>query len=142
MSSAWRCHQGPVVSGVVSDMGVPRSGNDGAEGVGSGYRLRGCRERDATSARHPSARVCDSYSHVMDGTGAGTAIMLAVAALLWFVYLVPTWLRRREFIAAEHGAGRPELPEEPVGFVGRDGHRRSLRHPESSGYLPTLGIVR
>lgn len=44
----------------------------------------------------------------MDGTGAGTAIMLAVAALLWFVYLVPTWLRRREFIAAEHGAGRPE----------------------------------
>jgi hypothetical protein len=44
----------------------------------------------------------------MDGTGAGTAIMLAVAALLWFLYLVPTWLRRREFIAAEHGAGRPE----------------------------------
>jgi len=44
----------------------------------------------------------------MDGTGAGTAIMLAVAAVLWFVYLVPTWLRRREFIAAEHGAGRPE----------------------------------
>jgi len=34
--------------------------------------------------------------------------MLAVAALLWFAYLVPTWLRRREFIAAEHGAGRPE----------------------------------
>ena len=44
----------------------------------------------------------------MDGTGAGTAIMLAVAALLWFVYLVPTWLRRREFIASENGAGRPE----------------------------------
>ena len=44
----------------------------------------------------------------MDGTGAGTAIMLAVAALLWFLYLVPTWLRRREFIAEEHGAGRAE----------------------------------
>lgn len=76
--------------------------------LGSEYRLRGCRERDAISARHPNARVRDSYSHVMDGTGAGTAIMLAVAALLWFLYLVPTWLRRREFIAAEHGAGRPE----------------------------------
>ena len=34
--------------------------------------------------------------------------MLAVAALLWFLYLVPTWVRRREFIASEHGAGRPE----------------------------------
>lgn len=44
----------------------------------------------------------------MDGTGAGTAIMLAVAALLWFLYLVPAWLRRREFVAAQHGAGRPE----------------------------------
>jgi hypothetical protein len=44
----------------------------------------------------------------MDGTGAGTAIMLAVAALLWFLYLVPTWLRRREFIAEENGAGRSE----------------------------------
>jgi hypothetical protein len=44
----------------------------------------------------------------MDGSGAGTAIMLAIAALLWFLYLVPTWLRRREFIASENGAGRPE----------------------------------
>lgn len=42
----------------------------------------------------------------MDGTGAGTAIMLAVAALLWFVYLVPTWLRRREYLATERTATR------------------------------------
>jgi len=42
----------------------------------------------------------------MDGTGAGTAIMLAVAALLWFLYLVPTWLRRREYLATERTATR------------------------------------
>jgi hypothetical protein len=42
----------------------------------------------------------------MEGTGAGTAIMLAVAALLWFVYLVPTWLRRREYLATERTATR------------------------------------
>jgi hypothetical protein len=62
----------------------------------------------AASARHPGAGGRDSYSRSMGGTGAGTAIMLAVAALLWFLYLVPTWVRRREFIASEHGAGRPE----------------------------------
>jgi hypothetical protein len=42
----------------------------------------------------------------MDGTGAGTAIMLAIAALLWFLYLVPTWLRRREYLATERTATR------------------------------------
>lgn len=42
----------------------------------------------------------------MDGTGAGTVIMLAVAAVLWFVYLVPTWLRRREYLATERTATR------------------------------------
>lgn len=42
----------------------------------------------------------------MDGTGAGTVIMLAVAAVLWFAYLVPTWLRRREYLATERTATR------------------------------------
>jgi hypothetical protein len=32
--------------------------------------------------------------------------MLAVAALLWFFYLVPTWLRRREYLATERTATR------------------------------------
>lgn len=32
--------------------------------------------------------------------------MLAVAALLWFLYLVPTWLRRREYLATERTATR------------------------------------
>jgi hypothetical protein len=42
----------------------------------------------------------------MDTTGGGTAIMLAIAALLWFFYLVPTWLRRREYLATERTATR------------------------------------
>ena len=42
----------------------------------------------------------------METSGAGTAIMLAVAALLWFFYLVPTWLRRREYLATERTATR------------------------------------
>lgn len=42
----------------------------------------------------------------MDTTGAGTVIMLALAAVLWFAYLVPTWLRRREYLATERTATR------------------------------------
>lgn len=32
--------------------------------------------------------------------------MLAIAALLWFVYFVPTWMRRREYLATERTATR------------------------------------
>jgi hypothetical protein len=42
----------------------------------------------------------------MDLSGAGTAIMLAIAAGLWFLYLVPTWIRRREYLATERTATR------------------------------------
>lgn len=42
----------------------------------------------------------------MDLSGAGTAIMLAIAAGLWFLYLVPTWVRRREYLATERTATR------------------------------------
>lgn len=42
----------------------------------------------------------------MDLTGGGTAIMLLIAAALWFVYLVPTWVRRREYLATERTATR------------------------------------
>ena len=42
----------------------------------------------------------------MDFTGASTAIMLAAAAVLWFLYLMPTWFRRREYLATERNATR------------------------------------
>jgi hypothetical protein len=42
----------------------------------------------------------------MDVSGAGTAIMVAIAAALWFVYFVPTWMRRREYLDTERTATR------------------------------------
>ncbi|MFW8745964.1 hypothetical protein, partial [Mesorhizobium japonicum] len=42
----------------------------------------------------------------MEATGLGTAVMLAIAAALWFLYLVPTWLKRREYLATERTATR------------------------------------
>lgn len=42
----------------------------------------------------------------MQVSGVGTAVMLAVAAILWFAYLVPTWVRRREYLATERNATR------------------------------------
>jgi hypothetical protein len=42
----------------------------------------------------------------MEVTGIGTAVMLAVAAGLWFLYLVPTWLKRREYLETERTATR------------------------------------
>jgi hypothetical protein len=42
----------------------------------------------------------------MEFTGIGGGIMLAIAAGLWLVYLVPNWLRRREYLATERNAVR------------------------------------
>lgn len=36
----------------------------------------------------------------------GGGVMFAIAAALWLVYLVPTWLRRREYLATERNAVR------------------------------------
>lgn len=42
----------------------------------------------------------------METTGGGTAVLIAVAAVLWMVYLVPIWRRRREYLATERNAIR------------------------------------
>lgn len=42
----------------------------------------------------------------MESTGGGTAILIAVAAALWMLYLVPMWRRRREYLATERNAIR------------------------------------
>lgn len=42
----------------------------------------------------------------MEFTGGGTAILIAASAVLWLVYLVPTWRRRREYLATERNAIR------------------------------------
>ncbi|MHB1172459.1 MAG: hypothetical protein ACYCZY_08180 [Lacisediminihabitans sp.] len=38
--------------------------------------------------------------------GFGSSLMIALATLLWLVYLVPTWFRRREYLATERNALR------------------------------------
>lgn len=42
----------------------------------------------------------------MEFTGLGGGILLAIAAALWLVYLVPNWLKRREYLATERNAVR------------------------------------
>ncbi|MDH6180196.1 hypothetical protein M2152_000378 [Microbacteriaceae bacterium SG_E_30_P1] len=42
----------------------------------------------------------------MELTGLGGGVMLAIAAGLWLVYLVPTWMKRREYLATERNAVR------------------------------------
>jgi len=55
---------------------------------------------------------------------SGTAVLLAVAGVLWLVYLVPIWLRRSEYLATERNAARlgqtlrvlAETAEQPRSF--------------------------
>lgn len=38
--------------------------------------------------------------------GVGSSVIIVLAALLWLAYLVPSWLRRREYLATERNALR------------------------------------
>ncbi|MFP7832556.1 hypothetical protein [Marisediminicola sp. LYQ134] len=38
--------------------------------------------------------------------GVGSSVVIALAAVLWLVYLMPTWFRRREYVATERNAVR------------------------------------
>jgi hypothetical protein len=42
----------------------------------------------------------------MGADGFGSSVIIALAAVLWLAYLVPTWLRRREYLATERNALR------------------------------------
>ena len=42
----------------------------------------------------------------MEFEGIGTSVIIVLSALLWFIYLFPTWLRRREYLATERNAVR------------------------------------
>jgi hypothetical protein len=42
----------------------------------------------------------------MGSAGSGTAILIAIAAALWLLYLVPMWRRRSEYLATERNAIR------------------------------------
>lgn len=38
--------------------------------------------------------------------GVGSSVVIALAAVLWLVYLIPTWFRRREYLSTERNAVR------------------------------------
>lgn len=38
--------------------------------------------------------------------GIGSSVVVALAAVLWLVYLIPTWFRRREYLSTERNAVR------------------------------------
>jgi hypothetical protein len=42
----------------------------------------------------------------MELTGLGGGLMLAIAAVLWLAYLLPNWLKQREYLATEKNAVR------------------------------------
>jgi len=42
----------------------------------------------------------------MGTEGVGSSVVIALAAVLWLVYLVPTWFRRREYLSTERNAVR------------------------------------
>ncbi|MGH1549145.1 hypothetical protein ACRAWB_08230 [Leifsonia poae] len=42
----------------------------------------------------------------MNGDVMGGGVIVAIAAALWLAYLVPVWLRRREYLATERNAVR------------------------------------
>ena len=42
----------------------------------------------------------------MELSGLGGGLMLAIAAALWLAYLVPSWLKQREYLATERNAVR------------------------------------
>ena len=46
------------------------------------------------------------YRVHMGVEGVGSSVVIALAAVLWLVYLIPTWLRRREYLTTERNAVR------------------------------------
>ncbi|MGV8969209.1 MAG: hypothetical protein ACOH1J_02035 [Microbacteriaceae bacterium] len=80
----------------------------------------------------------------MELTGLGSGTLLALAAALWLVYLVPSWLRRSEYLATERNALRlqqtirvlAETAEVPIAIRAETtaksiaAHQRSLREQQ------------
>ena len=67
----------------------------------------------------------------MEITGIGGGIMVAVAAVLWLVYLMPTWLKRREF--AEYQSVESEKPERSLAMTVDAPKRRTPSGPVAVG---------
>ena len=84
----------------------------------------------------------------METSGLGGGIMLAVAAALWMLYLVPSMLKRRHMSDAERDAKRQEQEERAIARLERIEAARAVRgvtlaaRPEPKPVRPEPTIVR
>ena len=84
----------------------------------------------------------------MELTGLGGGIMLAIAALLWLVYLVPNWLKNREYLATEKNAVRlqqtirvlAETADVPRIVRADAAARRAAAGPVAVGRAPRVAV--
>ena len=84
----------------------------------------------------------------MELTGLGGGILLAIAAALWLIYLVPNWLKRREYLATERNAVRlqqtirvlAETAEVPDAVRAEIAARRLAATPVAVGRPVTLPL--
>ncbi len=80
----------------------------------------------------------------MEVTGLGGGILLAIAAALWLLYLMPNWLKNREYIATEKNAVRlqqtirvlAETSEVPRLVRADAAARRAAKGPVAVGRAP------
>ncbi len=85
----------------------------------------------------------------MELTGLGGGIMLAIAALLWLVYLVPNWLKNREYLATEKNAVRlqqtirvlAETADVPRIVRADAAARRAAAGPVAVGRAPRVAVL-
>ncbi|MEP6478741.1 MAG: hypothetical protein ABJB03_05080 [Rhodoglobus sp.] len=84
----------------------------------------------------------------METSGLGGGIMLAVAAALWMLYLVPSMLKRRHLSDAERDAKRQEQEGRAIARLERIEAARAVRgvtlaaRPEPTPVRPAPTIVR
>src|SRR5690606_24843239 len=62
--------------------------------------------RPDTPRRMGGRSLSPSYRWRMGIEGLSSSVVIVLAAVLWLVYLVPTWLRRREYLSTERNAVR------------------------------------
>jgi hypothetical protein len=86
----------------------------------------------------------------------GGGVIVAIAAVLWLIYLVPTWSRRREYLATERNAVRlqqtlrilaetSEIPNEVrIETAAREvvARKRALRAAEAQARANTKGAIK
>ena len=88
---------------LASTAACPPARGPGARGRSQTRARLGLATPRASRSRWARARTVGAWSY---RASVGGGVLLALAAGLWLVYLVPSWLRRREYLATERNAVR------------------------------------